>query len=69
MGDGAMGFWAALRKVYAATREQRCWLHKTLHVLDKLPQSMPGKAQQALHDIYLAESRQTAEDALDRCKN
>ena len=50
VGDGAMGFWAALRKVYPATREQR-------------------KAKQALRDIYLAESRQTAEDALDRFKN
>ena len=69
VGDGAMGFWAALRKVYPATREQRCWLHKTANVLNKLPQSMQGKAKQALRDIYLAESRQTAEDALDRFKN
>ena len=69
VGDGAMGFWAALRKVYPATREQRCWLHKTVNVLNKLPRSMQGKAKQALRDIYLAESRQTAEDALDRFKN
>ena len=61
VGDGAMGFWAALRKVYPATGEQRCWLHKTANVLNKLPQSMQGKAKQALRDIYLAESRQTAE--------
>ncbi len=64
VGDGAMGFWAALRKVYPATGEQRCWLHKTANVLNKLPQSMQGKAKQALRDIYLAESRQTAEAAL-----
>ena len=64
-----MGFWAALRKVYPATGEQRCWLHKTANVLNKLPQSMQGKAKQALRDIYLAESRQTAEAALDRFKN
>ena len=93
VGDGAMGFWAALRKVYPATGEQRssswtssparawlrkvypatgeqrCWLHKTANVLNKLPQSMQGKAKQALRDIYLAESRQTAEAALDRFKN
>ena len=69
VGDGAMGFWAALRKVYPATTEQRCWLHKTANVLNKLPQSMQGKAKKALHDIYLAESRQTAEKALDRFKN
>ena len=69
VGDGAMGFWAALRKVYPATGEQRCWLHKTVNVLNKLPKSMQGKAKKALHDIYLAESRQTAEKALDRFKN
>ena len=63
VGDGALGFWAALRKVYPATREQRCWLHKTANVLNKLPRSMQGKAKQALSDIYL---RQAAEKALDR---
>ena len=56
VGDGGMGFWAALRQVFPATREQRCWLHKTANVLDKLPKSMQGKAKQALHDIYLAEN-------------
>ena len=40
VGDGGLGFWAARRKVYPATREQRCWLRKTAHVLNKLPQSM-----------------------------
>ena len=57
VGDGGLGFWAALRQVYPATREQRCWLHKTANVLNKLPQSMQGKAKQALHNIYLAASR------------
>ena len=66
VGDGAMGFWAALRKVYPATREQRCWLHKTANVLNKLPRSMQGKAKQALRNIYLAESRQAAQQAVDR---
>lgn len=66
VGDGGLGFWAALRKVYPATREQRCWVHRTVNVLDKLPKSMHGKAKQALHDIYLAESRQAAEQSLDR---
>ncbi len=65
VGDGGMGFWAALRKVYPTTREQRCWLHKTVNVLDKLPRSMQGKAKKALHDVYLAESRQAAEAAFD----
>lgn len=66
VGDGGLGFWAALRKVYPATREQRCWVHKTANVLDKLPRSMQGKAKQAMHDIYLAASRPAAEQALDR---
>ena len=65
VGDGGLGFWAALRKVYPTTREQRCWVHKTANVLDKLPQSMQGKAKSALHNIYLAESRTAAEGSLD----
>ncbi|MES0404267.1 MAG: IS256 family transposase [Hyphomicrobium sp.] len=66
VGDGGLGFWAALRKVYPATHEQRCWVHKTANVLDKLPKSMQGKAKQALHDIYLAQSRKVAGQAFDR---
>ena len=60
-----MGFWAALQKVYPTTREQRCWVHKTANVLDKLPKSMQGKAKSALHNIYLTESRTAAEGAMD----
>jgi transposase-like protein len=66
VGDGALGFWAALRKVFAATREQRCWVHKTANVLEKLPRSMQGKAKGMLHDIYLAETKKEAEKACDR---
>ena len=51
-GDGSLGFWAALQKVYPTTREQRCWVHKTANVLDKLPKSMQGKAKSALHNFY-----------------
>ncbi len=65
VGDGALGFWAALRKVYPTTREQRCWVHKTANVLNKLPKSMQGKAKAMLHDIYLAETREAAERAFD----
>ena len=65
VGDGALGFWAALRQVYPTTKEQRCWVHKTANVLDKLPKSMQSKAKQALHDIYLAPSRADAEKAFD----
>jgi transposase-like protein len=66
VGDGALGFWAALRKVFPATREQRCWVHKTANVLEKLPKSMQGKAKGMLHDIYKAETREAGEKAFDR---
>lgn len=66
VGDGGMGFWAALAEVFPTTREQRCWLHKTMNVLDKLPKGLHGEAKSALHEIWLAESRATAEKAFDR---
>lgn len=66
VGDGALGFWAALAEVYPATREQRCWVHKTVNVLDKLPKSLHGTAKSALHEIWQAECRATAEKAFDR---
>ena len=47
VGDGAMGFWAALEEVYGETRQQRCWMHKTMNVLNCLPKSVQGKAKQA----------------------
>ena len=65
VGDGALGFWAALAKVSPTTREQRCWVHKTCNVLDKLPKSMQGKAKRMLQDIWMAESRASANRALD----
>ena len=55
IGDGAMGFWAALRKVCPSTREQRCWVHKTKNILNKLPKSGQDKAKGKLHDIWMAE--------------
>ena len=56
-GDGALGFWAALREIYPATQEQRCWVHKTANVLNKLPQSIQAKAKSMLHEIWMAETR------------
>ncbi len=56
-GDGALGFWQALREVWPRTRQQRCWVHETANVLNKLPPSLQGKAKQDLHAIYEAESR------------
>ena len=55
-----MGFWAALAKVFPSTRPQRCWVHKTANVLNKLPKSVQPKATQALHAIWMAETRATA---------
>jgi transposase-like protein len=65
-GDGALGFWAALREIYSATREQRCWVHKTANVLNKLPKSIQAKAKAMLHEIWMAETRQQANEAFDR---
>ena len=65
IGDGALGFWKAMRQVWDTTREQRCWVHKTANVLDKLPKGSQPKAKRMLHDIYQAEGRQEAEKAFD----
>jgi transposase-like protein len=64
-GDGALGFWAALRKVYPTTREQRCWVHKTANVLNKMPKHLQGKAKAMLHDIWMAATRVEADKAFD----
>lgn len=65
VGDGALGFWAALRKVFGHTREQRCWVHKTANVLNYLPKGHQGKAKGMLHDIWMADTRAAAESAFD----
>lgn len=65
VGDGALGFWAALRKVYPRTREQRCWVHKTANVLNKMPKSVQPKAKDDLHEIWMAATRADAETAFD----
>jgi len=64
VGDGALGFWKAIEEVWPTTRAQRCWVHKTANVLNKLPNSLHAKAKQALHDIWMAETRSAAETAL-----
>ena len=64
-GDGAIGFWEALEEVYGSTRAQRCWVHKTRNVLNYLPKSSQPKAKQALHEIWMAETREKAEEAFD----
>ena len=64
-GDGALGFWKALKQVYSTTREQRCWVHKTANVLDKLPKRLQPQAKESIHQIWMAEKRQDAEAAFD----
>lgn len=66
VGDGALGFWAALRKMFPETREQRCWVHKTANVLNKMPKSVQPKAKGDLHEIWQAETKAVAEQALDQ---
>jgi putative transposase len=64
VGDGALGFWKALEEVFPATRHQRCWVHKAVNVLNKLPKSLQANARQDLREIWLAPDRATAEAAL-----
>jgi transposase-like protein len=65
IGDGAMGFWAALEEIYPMTRQQRCWMHKTMNVLNCLPKLSQPKAKKALHDIWQAETKDGAQKAFD----
>ncbi|MCI0504718.1 MAG: IS256 family transposase, partial [Gammaproteobacteria bacterium] len=65
VGDGGMGFWAALEEVYPTTRQQRCWMHKTVNVLNYLPKATQPKAKQALHAIWQAETQDAAHKAFD----
>jgi transposase-like protein len=66
VGDGALGFWKALRDVWPQTREQRCWVHRIANVLDKLPKRLYAKAKSALHEIMRAETRKAAQQAIAR---
>ena len=65
IGNGALGFWKAMRQVYGETRKQRCWVHKTGNVLNYLPKGKQKQAKQHLHEIWMAGSRQEAEKAFD----
>jgi len=63
--DGALGLWGALRDVFSAAREQRCWVHKTANVLDALPKRVQPQAKRILHEIVEAATRQDASRAID----
>jgi transposase-like protein len=65
VGDGALGFWAALDEVFPKIRRQRCWVHKTANILDKMPKSIQSKAKSMIHDMYMAETKAAALKAFD----
>src|SRR6202048_1370024 len=65
VADGALGFWQALEEVWPRTRGQRCWVHKTANVLNKLPKSQQSKAKRALQEIWMAETKKDALLAFD----
>jgi len=66
IGDGALGFWKALEQQFGATRHQRCWVHKVMNVLNKLPKSVQPRAKADLKEIWMAEGRDEADKAFDR---
>ena len=65
-GDGALGFWKALRQVYPSTKVQRCWVHKTVNVLDKLPRSQQPSAKSMLHEVWMSATKEDAIKSFDR---
>jgi putative transposase len=65
IADGALGFWKAAGEVWPKAREQRCWVHKSANVLNKLPKSQQPKAKRAVQEIWMAETRAAAEAAFD----
>jgi putative transposase len=66
IGDGALGFWAAIEAIYPQTRQQRCWVHKTANILDKVPKSVQPKMKASIHEMYMAETKEDALLAYDR---
>ena len=65
IGDGALGFWKALGQVWGNTKRQRCWMHKTGNTLNYMPKAVQPRAKQALHEIWMAETREDAKAAFD----
>ncbi len=65
IGNGTLGFWAALLEVYLETGEQHCWVHKNVNVLDKLPKRLQGPAKSALYEVWQAANRAASEQAFN----
>lgn len=66
IGDGALGFWKASKDVYPEARSQRCWVHKTANVLDKMPKSVQPQAKTMIHEVFLASTKVKANEAFDK---
>ena len=66
VGDGALGFWSALEEVYPSTLHQRCWIHKMVNVLDKLPKKIHARAKELLHQMYHSDTKTDALEAYDQ---
>jgi putative transposase len=66
VGDGSLGFWIALQEEYGQVAQQRCWVHKTANILDKMPKSVQGRAKQLIHEMYLSPTRKAALAAYDQ---
>ena len=60
VADGALGLWAAMEEEYPSTRQQRCWVHKTANVLDKLPKKVQPAAKRLIHPMYMAPTKADA---------
>ncbi|HET6251473.1 MAG TPA: IS256 family transposase [Tepidisphaeraceae bacterium] len=65
-GDGSLGFWLALAKIFPSTKQQRCWVHKTANVLDKLPKGQQAQAKKNLHEIWMSATKEDATKAFNR---
>ena len=65
VGDGALGFWAALEEEYPRCRQQRCWVHKTANILDKMPKSVQANAKRMIHEMYMSPTKERALKAYD----
>lgn len=65
VGDGALGFWAALEEIFPTTRQQRCWVHKIANILDKMPKKVQANAKKSLHEIYMAPTKKDGLEAFE----
>jgi putative transposase len=66
IGDGSLGFWLALQEEYGPVPQQRCWVHKTANILDKMPKSVQGRAKELIHEMYLSATRKAALETYDQ---